>query len=90
MDRGKPVIKALNNPPLIFGTDWKIYMLIVCVCVVFFLAISKLTSFLLLFLLSFAGKTVTKHDVQLPKLWALSFLQGGSYDPAKFSRGRSR
>jgi type IV secretory pathway VirB3-like protein len=85
----RTVIRALNRSPLLFGIDWKIYLVVLFLAAVFFLAISKIAAFLLLFVLSLAGKTITRRDPQIALLWLLSFAQGGSYDPAKY-QGRRR
>lgn len=85
---GKPVIRALNRKPLIFGVDWTIYVAAVVFCALIAVLISKVAGGLLLFLLSFAGKHISRRDIQLPKLWAISLLQRGSYDPAKYEAGR--
>lgn len=82
------MIRALNRSPLIFGIDWKIYLILLVLAAVFFLAISKVAAFLLLFVLSLAGKTITRRDPQVALLWLLSFVQGGSYDPAKYREAR--
>jgi type IV secretory pathway VirB3-like protein len=83
------VIRALNRSPLIFGIDWKIYLIILFLAAVFFLAISKITAFTLLFAFSLFGKAVTQRDPQIVWLWVVSLTQGGSYDPAKYHGGRS-
>ena len=83
----RTVIRALNRAPLVFGIDWKIYLIVLFLAAVFFLAISKLAAFLLLFAFSLAGKTITRRDPQIAVLWLLSFAQGGSYDPAKYRGG---
>jgi type IV secretory pathway VirB3-like protein len=84
----RTVIRALNRSPLIFGIDWKIYLMILFLAAVFFLTISKITAFALLFALSLFGKTVTRRDPQVALLWVISLMQGGSYDPAKYQGGR--
>jgi type IV secretory pathway VirB3-like protein len=83
----RTVIRALNRPPLLFGIDWKIYLCVLFLAAVFFLAISKITAFLLLLGFSLFGKMLTRHDPQMVLLWTISLVQGGSYDPAKY-RGR--
>ena len=80
------MIRALNRSPVLFGIDWKVYLIVLILAAVLFLAISKIAAFLLLFVLSMAGKTITRRDPQIALLWLLSFAQGGSYDPAKFER----
>jgi type IV secretory pathway VirB3-like protein len=80
----RTVIRALNRSPLIFGIDWKIYLCMLFLAAVFFVAISKLTAFILLFALCLTGKALTRRDPQTAILWAISLIQGGSYDPAKY------
>ena len=84
------MIRALNRAPLVFGIDWKIYLIVLFLAVVFFLPISNLAAFLLLFVLSLARKMITRRDPQIALLWLLSFAQGSSYDPAKYRLGRHR
>jgi type IV secretory pathway VirB3-like protein len=86
----RTVIRALNRSPLIFGIDWKIYLCVLFLAAVFFLAISKLTAFLLLCGFSFLGKVLTRRDPQIALLWVVSLMQGGSYDPAKYRGERHR
>jgi type IV secretory pathway VirB3-like protein len=80
----RTVIRALNRSPLIFGIDWKIYLCVLFLAAVFFLAISKITAFLLLCAFSLFGKMLTRRDPQIALLWAVSLTQGGSFDPAKY------
>ena len=80
----KIVIRALNRSLLIFGIDWKIYLIILFLAAVFFVAISKVTAFVLVFAFSLFGKAVTQRDPQVVLLWVISLMQGGSYDPAKY------
>jgi type IV secretory pathway VirB3-like protein len=84
----RTVIRALNRAPLIFGIDWKIYLCVLFLAAVFFLAISKLTAFLLLLGFSLFGKMLRRRDPQIVLLWAISLVQGGSYDPAKYRGAR--
>lgn len=85
----RTVIRALNRSPLIFGIDWKVYLCVLFLAAMFFLAISKITAFLLLLGFSLFGKALTRRDPQIALLWAISLIQGGSYDPAKY-RGERR
>jgi type IV secretory pathway VirB3-like protein len=84
----RTVIRALNRSPLIFGIDWKVYLCVLFLAAVFFLAISKTAAFVMLFAVSLFGKTMTRRDPQIAILWALSLTQGGSYDPAKYQGER--
>lgn len=84
----RPVIRALNRQPLIFGIDWMLYVTILLFCVLVAVLISKIIGGLLLLVLSLAGQHISRKDIQLPKLWALSLLEGGSYDPAKYQDRR--
>jgi type IV secretory pathway VirB3-like protein len=80
----RTVIRALNRAPLVFGIDWKIYLCVLFLSAVLFLAISKISAFLLLLGCSLFGKVLTRRDPQIVLLWAISLVQGGSYDPAKY------
>ncbi|MGH9437647.1 MAG: VirB3 family type IV secretion system protein [Terriglobia bacterium] len=84
----RTVIRALNRSPFIFGIDWKIYLCVLLLAAVFFVAISKITALLLLFVFSLFGKMLTRRDPQIALLWAISLFQGGSYDPAKYQGDR--
>lgn len=80
----RPVIRALNRQPLLFGIDWMLYATILVLCVLVAVLISKVIGGLLLLVLSLAGQHISKTDIQLPKLWAMTLFEGGSYDPAKY------
>lgn len=80
----RPVIRALNRQPLLFGIDWALYIMIVILCVLIAVLISKMIGGLLLLVLSIAGQHMSKKDIQLPKLWVMTLFEGGSYDPAKY------
>jgi type IV secretory pathway VirB3-like protein len=80
-DRRKVVIKALNRPQLIAGTEMKVFGLVAFLCVILFVVVSKLAAFLLLFVLLVAGPQISKRDTQLPSLWLASLREGGSFDP---------